>query len=159
MTKPVTSHSESVKPGSMPSAGPHLRLLRQLKTEVEAQDGTADERPEACNPFDADLEPLYGVIEKLRELRNSPEATELWNAAIKTCCQQMECKDLQIKLRGMRFFMAMQRQRTKVYDMEMEVVMSALRLSTQITVAQIRNSSSARGRVAKGRAASTSPRS
>ena len=155
----MASLSESVNPGSVPSPGPHLRLLRQLKTEVEAQDGTADDRPEACNPFDADLDPLKGVLEKLREIRKSPEATELWNAAMKTCCQQMECKDLQIKLRGMRFFMAMQRQRTKIYDLEMEVVMSALRLSTQITIAQIHRSKPAKGRVANGRAAPTSQRS
>ena len=125
-------------------------MLRQLKTEVEKRVGAADDRAEARSPFDADFEPLYGVFERLRELRNSPESIELWNAANKACIQQMKSKDMQIKLRGMRFFQAMRRQRAKIYTMEIEVVKSALRLSTQITIAQIRNSSSARGRVAKG---------
>ena len=155
----MASRPASVHTDSVPSPGAHLRLLRRLESDVEDHVRAADERAPARGPFDADCEPLNGLFEKLHDLRDSRESNELWKAANKTCQRLMTSKDPELVRSGMRFFMAIQHLRAKIYSMELELVKHELRQSTQVTIAQIRNSSSARGRGAKGRAASASPRS
>lgn len=135
----MTAIPASIPPDSMPLPFTDLRLVQPPANQVKDRVGATDERAAPRNPYDAPFEPVFGLIEELRDLRNSPESTELWNAAYKTCQLQMESEDPRIVRWGMRFFMAIQRHRAKILAMELELVKSGIEQSTQITVTQIRN--------------------
>ena len=101
--------------------------------------GAANGRAADLGQFDAVNELAIGLIRGARELDERHDSAKLRDAASRACQRLLESKDRDDVWRGLRFFLALQRQQVQIFHLEVELAKSGIDHVTRTTVARIKS--------------------